>query len=135
MRSVNVGGSNYHEHDLPCPDCGGSLELRAEPRLRYACPKDGCRGTHGAHPDGSPMGTPGDARTRRERSEAHEMFDRIWKTGLKTRSGAYAWMRERMSLTKDDAHIGSMDAARCRALQGLIRADFPELCPLDPEEA
>lgn len=76
------------------------------------------------------MGTPADARTRRERSTTHECFDRLWRTGLMSRTQAYAWMQRSMGITPDAAHISRMDIRECRRLVRLLEESFPELFPL-----
>lgn len=88
-----------------------------------------CAGTHGCHPDGSPMGTPAPAHVRRARSAAHASFDRLWSEGTMTRSQAYAWMREAMGLSREEAHISRMDAARCRELVRKLEEAFPNVFP------
>lgn len=123
-RAVSLGGRAYQEHDLECPDCGAVMALRDDGwGVRYRCTSGGCRGAHGAHPDGSPHGVPADAATRRARSEAHEVFDRTWKIGGLTRSQAYAWMRE----TVGCGHVSEMSREQCRALVAAVYERFPEL--------
>lgn len=106
---------------MKCPDCGAPMVL-IEGRYRpfYGCvryPK--CRGTHGCHQDGRPMGLPGNAATRRARRRAHDVFDRLWRPGvdrLMNRATAYAWMAHVMGIAKEDAHIGRFNEAQCNAL-------------------
>ena len=71
-----------------------------------------CDATHGAHPDVKPLGIPADKPTKQARIRAHEAFDRLWKRGRRSRSQAYAWLREAMDLTEDEAHIGRFDMAQ-----------------------
>ncbi len=73
------------------------------------------------------MGTPADARTRRLRIEAHEVFDRLWKTGKMKRSEAYAWMRNSMKLDSANAHISEFTAEMCHRLEQEVRNQFPDL--------
>lgn len=121
---IEIDGKTYVEHDLKCGDCGGKMALRKDDfGVRYRCTVDGCRGTHGAHPDGSPHGVPADQRTRRARSEAHEVFDRTWKMGKITRDQAYAWMRE----TTGCGHISEMTREQCRQLVDAVYKRFPDL--------
>jgi ssDNA-binding Zn-finger/Zn-ribbon topoisomerase 1 len=84
--------------------------------LFYACvgfPK--CRATHGAHPDGTPLGKPATAETKKWRIRAHEAFDELWKGPKKrmTRGQAYVHMQKLMSMTADEAHIGNFDEDQC----------------------
>jgi ssDNA-binding Zn-finger/Zn-ribbon topoisomerase 1 len=104
---------------LPCPECDGRL-LRKKAKGDkpfYGCENwPRCRGSHGAHPDGSPLGIPADAETKRMRHAAHEVFDSLWKEGPLTRKGAYVWMRQALGMTVDEAHIGNFDIATCKRL-------------------
>jgi ssDNA-binding Zn-finger/Zn-ribbon topoisomerase 1 len=107
---------------LPCPQCKGLLSLRQSRfGMFYGCdnyPK--CTATHGAHPDGQPLGTPADGATKRARIEAHAEFDRLWKeTGLK-RKQAYGWLRKHCPGLP--AHISEMNAEQCRELVERVRA-------------
>lgn len=83
----------------------------------YACINyPDCSGAHGAHPDGSPKGFPGNAATRKARVDAHVAFDRLWNRGAMSRRDAYRWMRTVMSMTKREAHIAKFTEADCRRL-------------------
>ena len=125
--------------DHPCPDCGiGRLVLRRnrEGQLFYGCnryPK--CRGSHGAHADGRMYGIPADAPTRALRREAHEAFDRLWRSSRlldgiapqgnrarkqhrrilrKARTRAYTWLANLLEIDRDDCNFGRFDAATCQ---------------------
>jgi ssDNA-binding Zn-finger/Zn-ribbon topoisomerase 1 len=97
--------------------------------LMYGCSQyPQCRGTHGAHADGAPLGRPADGETKKLRIRAHELFDQLWKPGLhpgiaslvnrfeNDRQTAYRWLQQSMNLTRDQAHIGNFDKAECEAL-------------------
>lgn len=110
---------------LPCPECSCTMTLRnSRYGLFYGCaewPK--CRATHGAHPDGQPLGVPADAATKKARIEAHAEFDRLWtETGLKRKS-AYGWLRKRCPDLP--AHISEMNAEQCRELIERVKAHLP----------
>lgn len=105
---------------LICPDCGAKMVLRWSGKFNrnfYGCtnfPK--CRGTHGAHPDGSPLGVPGDTATKQGRIECHTLFDEVWKSEnpqLK-RKNAYRLLAKLMGLRTEDAHISSFSLDDCR---------------------
>lgn len=119
--------------DLRCGDCGALMELRSSskyPHPFYGCSGyPGCRGTHGAHPDGSPKGTPANKETRKARIRAHSVFDEAWKNQkiFRNRRSAYAWMRNEMHLTHSQAHIAMFSAAQCEELVKLLFQHFPEL--------
>jgi ssDNA-binding Zn-finger/Zn-ribbon topoisomerase 1 len=111
---------------VTCPDCGSPMVLRETAKFRY---EDGrprpfygcsaypaCFATHGAHPDGRPLGTPGDAATKAARIKAHEAFDRLWKGGRMSRRGAYRFMRDLMGMTDEESHIGRFTAEQCETM-------------------
>lgn len=103
------------EKSLPCPECGGLMILKeSEYGKFYGCAQwPDCDCTHGAHPNGEPLGVPANKETRLARMAAHEAFDLMRvATGFK-RSKAYAWMRWRMRMSNDDCHIGKFDVPTC----------------------
>lgn len=86
-------------------------------KLGYKCTRfPACRATHGSNPNGTPMGAPADAETRKARILAHEHFDPLWRSGHMTRPEAYKWMQEAMGLPEHEAHIGLFDLAQCNRL-------------------
>jgi len=103
---------------LTCPECGAPVRLRpSRYGLFYGCttwPK--CNGTHGAHPDGKPLGTPGNRETKDARIRAHAAFDTLWKNGGMKRKEAYRWMQDTLGMSQNEAHIGSFDVATCERL-------------------
>ncbi len=110
------------------------MALMKDNKVRYRCRNMSCKGNHGCHADGTPYGAPGDARTRRARKAAHEAFDRLWKYKAMDRDGAYAWMRKRLGLTREAAHIGSLGADDCERLASAVKKEFPHLWPFeDPD--
>jgi ssDNA-binding Zn-finger/Zn-ribbon topoisomerase 1 len=68
-----------------CPKCGSEMMLRTttkytypngDPRKFYGCSKwPACNGTHGANPDGTPLGIPGNDEVKEARHKAHVAFD------------------------------------------------------------
>lgn len=117
---------------LDCPECGAPMQLRRSKfGLFYGCTRwPGCDGTHGAHANGLPLGTPADKETKRFRMMAHEAFDRLWKPGpaqvFGDRNRAYRWMQEKLGLTSDQAHIAKFDIEQCkRLIEALWEFDDP----------
>jgi ssDNA-binding Zn-finger/Zn-ribbon topoisomerase 1 len=109
------------EGACPEPDCGGDMVLRDSKFGKfYGCVRwPACDATHGAHPDGTPLGVPANKETKQARMAAHAAFDQLWhratRAGRKSaRSKAYAWLREQLGLTKDQCHIGRFDKAMCQ---------------------
>lgn len=72
------------EHDVTCP-CGARMRLIWGEKFKrwfYGCsefPK--CKNVHGAHPDGRPLGDPGDEETRRLRQALHAELDKWYPVG------------------------------------------------------
>lgn len=112
-----------------CPDCGAPMMLReterfktktGSPRKFYGCsrfPK--CMATHGAHPDGRPLGVPGNAETKAARGRAHAAFDAIWQDGRLTRHAAYAWLAAKLG---GESHMGAMGVEQCERVVMLCEA-------------
>jgi len=113
-----------------CGECGHEMELRTtykytypngDPRKFWGClnyPR--CRGTHGAHPDGTPFGVPANKETKIARTQAHNAFDRYWCTKGWTRGEAYKWLEQAMGLEKGQAHIGGFNAEQCTKLVSIV---------------
>lgn len=59
-----------------------------------------CRGTHGAHPNGTPMGTPASKILREYRQKMHELIDEV----IPDRASQYAWLKK----YGPKQHIGEM---------------------------
>lgn len=101
---------------LPCPYCGGTLTLKPS-RFGpfYGCSGyPGCEATVGAHPDGSPLGTPANASLKAARIAAHAAFDQLWKgRGKKARVRAYRFLQSALALSAESCHIGLFDEATC----------------------
>jgi ssDNA-binding Zn-finger/Zn-ribbon topoisomerase 1 len=112
-----------------CPECGAEMVLRktskytypdGSPRPFYGCSRfPVCRGTHGAHPDGRPLGIPGNEEVKKARNLAHAAFDPLWKDGHMGRKEAYAWLSEEMGI--EFAHIGAMDEEQCKKVIELCK--------------
>ena len=105
------------------------MVLRTGPYSRFwGCTRfPECRGTHSAHADGTPHGTPADGPTKQWRIKAHESFDQLWKDrkgrrAVMRRGQAYVWMREAMGLSEEDAHISRMNSEQCQKLIRLVDA-------------
>ena len=109
-----------------CADCGAPMQLRSSRYGPfYGCTRfPECDGTHGAHPDGAPLGQPADHHTRRARIQAHEAFDDLWKAGRMKRRTAYHWMQRAMHLPPERAHIGRFTAGQCYRLIRLVRQEL-----------
>lgn len=129
-RYVKLLDRVYLEHDLTCPDCGSVLVLAVfQDKVIYRCARrttTGCRGSHGAKPDGAPLGVPASWQVRQERRKAHAAFDQLWN-GPKapmSRGVAYQWLQDAMGMTHDQAHISRFDAEQSKRVVALLRSHF-----------
>lgn len=144
---------------VDCPICDARMVLRTskrftypngEPRMFWGCSRwPECDGIHGAHPDGKPLGKPGDKKTKEERIVAHGAFDTLWKYAYlmpcymrdratmdeegKTvitraaRRRAYAWMQEQLGMTREECHIANFDIETCIKVTSLCARASPEI--------
>lgn len=111
--------------------------------LFYGCENwPRCNSTHGAHPNGKPLGVPADAETKQARIVAHAAFDRLWneiapsylipitlarsarkrneyRIKKRGRTRAYRWLAEQLGIKADECHIGAMDVATCARVAAL----------------
>ena len=99
-----------------CGDCGADMVLRNSKFGKfYGCvnyPK--CKGAHGAHPNGHPLGTPADKETRDKRMEAHALFDKQWReSNNMTRAQAYKELQKIMGMNSKQAHIAKFTKEEC----------------------
>lgn len=122
--------------DLKCGECQAPMVLvphNTFSRPFYGCSRyPDCKGTHGAHANGAPLGTPANAATKRARIRAHWAFDQIWKKRFVAHRGqAYDWMRKAMKLSQNQAHIGMFTAEQCDELIRLVYRDYPSLISHD----
>lgn len=60
--------------------------------------------------------------THAARIQAHEVFDRLWKSGTLSRSEAYRRLRKAMALSADDCHIALMSEAQARRVAEIVRS-------------
>ncbi len=112
--------------DLQCPECGSPMELvftnyrykNGKRKPRYQCihhPE--CSGAHGCHPDGTPLGVPGNSKTRMLRQALHEIFEVKYPGPIeRVRKKTALWL----SGNGFPAHIGEMTADECRTAIHII---------------
>ena len=50
------------------------------------------------------------------RKEAHDAFDPLWKSGLRSRRGAYQILMDILKLPENKAHISMLDEEQCLLL-------------------
>jgi ssDNA-binding Zn-finger/Zn-ribbon topoisomerase 1 len=100
---------------IQCPDCDSVMELKESRYGKFwGCTQfPNCRGSHGAHPHGSPLGVPANAETKAARIQAHAAFDVIWKGGHMKRNDAYIWLSRCLGIERRHCHISSFDKDMC----------------------
>jgi len=102
---------------LLCPKCGSLMTLRDSRFGKfYGCsafPK--CKETHGAHQGtGEPLGIPANKETRQARIQAHDAFDKIWKSRQMKRQEAYHWLSGQLGIERKACHIGMFNKEQCQ---------------------
>ncbi len=96
------------EKIMDCPLCGKPMVLRQSRFGKfYGCsgyPQ--CKTTHGAHPDGKPLGIPADKETRDLRIKAHELLNKVFDYNTKDgRRKMYSWLKWNTT----EGHISMLD--------------------------
>jgi hypothetical protein len=104
---------------LLCPYCGDKPTLQDSSVVYgksygpiWRCT---CGAFCGCHPGtNKPLGRVAKPELRRLKKEAHEHFDRIWKTRKLTRTAAYAMLSRRLGIPKKYTHIGMFSESTCK---------------------
>lgn len=73
-----------------------------------------------------PMGVTANRELRRHRGILHKAFDRIWRRNFMPRGDAYAWLADKMGMTKEECHIAMMDDDQCLKALNFVREIFNE---------
>lgn len=74
-----------------------------------------CNAYVGCHPGtAEPLGRMANAELRQAKSAAHAAFDPLWKSRKMRRNKAYAWLAERLGVSRENCHIGMFDVDQCR---------------------
>jgi len=68
-----------------------------------------------------PLGRLANEELRKAKSQAHRVFDRIWREGHLSRPQAYAWLSKQLGLTPAMTHIGMFTVERCQEVERLAR--------------
>lgn len=69
-----------------------------------------------------PLGRLADKELRLWKSNAHAVFDPLWKNGkFKSRRRAYNWLADKMKIDVKDAHIGMFDVEQCKRVVQLCK--------------
>lgn len=103
---------------MNCPECNAKMVLRVtskfltrdkQPRKFYGCSRyPECKATHGAHPNGQPLGIPATPEVKELRMKAHRLLETKfgeWKTiSGKQKEVMYLWLKQ----NTQSGHIGKM---------------------------
>lgn len=122
-------------YEVKCAECGSPMVLRrtqkykwsnGEGRRFWGCSRfPDCKGIHGAHPNGAPLGVPGNKETKLARQAAHIEFDQLIKERFTGRDGAYKWLGLMLGMPeseiKEKCHIGRFDIAMCARVVNICR--------------
>ena len=122
----------FHKPNLDtlfCPECGGLMVLKESKYGKfYGCinfPK--CKGAHGAHPDGRPLGFPGNAETKKWRKKAHKIMDEWIKITGCNRDDAYIQLKRLMNMSEKRAHIGKFNIDECKRTISAFESEIKAL--------
>lgn len=110
---------------IECPVCKRQMTLRrhAQYGLFWGCDSYASCGTsHGARPDGTPLGEPATRETKEWRVRAHAAFDPLWQSGKLTRNEAYDWLCQVMNKTLEKGHIALFSVEECQQLIEHVKA-------------
>jgi hypothetical protein len=66
------------------------------------------------HGNTRPLGRLANKELRSWKIRAHTAFDRLWKSRRMKREQAYAWLAEKLGISKKECHIAMFDKAMCQ---------------------
>jgi hypothetical protein len=58
---------------------------------------------------------------RAYQKQGHEFFDKLWKSGMMTRTTAYVWLQTKMKLPSQLTHFRHFDKRQCQKAIQLVR--------------
>ena len=115
-----------------CPYCGARVTLERDSKVYggksyggkvYRCCKfPECNSYVGVHRGTKvAFGLIADPELRRVKTEAHNVFDILWKYGPMTRRQAYRWLSSTLEVPQDLCHIGYFNKELCEeAIQACV---------------
>lgn len=109
---------------IRCPYCGSHAVLRSADGIYhentrntqlYVCKNyPACDSYVRVHKGTNiPVGTMANRELRALRAEAHRYFDQLYKTGLMSKTDAYAWLADLIAAPLSQAHIGLLGQYYC----------------------
>jgi len=108
-----------------CPYCGNNIVLRSADgiykenksgTMLYVCSRYPVCDAYVRIIPGTktPVGIMANGKLRALRREAHQYFDRIYRSGIMSRNEAYAWLAEMLQAPLPMTHIGYLSEYYCR---------------------
>lgn len=92
-------------------------------KVFYECEPCGAYvGCHGG--SDKPLGRLANKELREAKKAAHAAFDPIWRSGKKSRGGAYKWLAAQLGISGDDCHIGMFDVNMCKRVVEIARGEL-----------
>jgi len=70
------------------------------------------------------LGRLANADLRYWKKEAHKYFDPIWKSNLKNRHQAYAWLSEKLNIPAEFTHIGMFGVDTCKKVVEICKKEI-----------
>lgn len=101
-----------YEKPERCPECGGEFReqfLAEWGRILRECRS--CTVRQWCDREGNATGTPANVYLRKFRMKAHDVFDRLWRSGKMTRKGAYKWLAQAMN--RQFVHMAELSTLEC----------------------
>lgn len=90
----------------------------------YSCSRwPHCSGSHGAHPNGKPLGIPATEETKKARIVAHSALDAYKERFQLTRGAAYKAICRLLKMSRKEGHIGRFDIDTCHRLIDLLNSE------------
>lgn len=118
---------NFNYSTLKCPYCGSSVIYRSADGIYkenknnvmlYVCSKyPECDAYVRVH-EGTkkPVGVMADGKLRALRLKAHKFFNKIYETGIMSKTEAYYWLANLISAPLSEAHIGYLGEYYCNVV-------------------
>jgi hypothetical protein len=99
---------------------------KAKEKYLYICSRyPACDSYVGVHKKTlKPLGTLADKELRAKRIQAHQIFNRLWESGLMKKWQAYKWMAGKFGLNNQQAHIAKFSNYMCNELIALCEKSF-----------
>lgn len=111
---------------VKCPECSADMILRNSKYGKfYGCSTfPVCQATHGAHPNGKPLGVPGNTELKLLRMKAHAQLESLfgkWETlTRKAKNKMYVWLKE----NTESGHVGMMGKEEVTKLLETISSEL-----------